>query len=80
MAEEKVLIIIIFFSLTNSCIQLETITLENTTLKEKLEEVQLELDVIKGEIQLNGTHQIAHDIQQKIDDERTIKMEQALLK
>ncbi|CAF1105534.1 unnamed protein product [Rotaria sp. Silwood1] len=60
--------------------KLETITLENTTLKEKFEEVQLELDVIKGEIQLNGPNQVANDIQQKIDDERTIKMEQALIK
>ncbi|CAF2465599.1 unnamed protein product [Rotaria sp. Silwood2] len=60
--------------------KLEIITLENTTLKEKLEEVQLELDVIKGEIQLNGPNQVANDIQQKIDDERTIKMEQALIK
>ncbi|CAF2683109.1 unnamed protein product [Rotaria sp. Silwood2] len=61
-------------------IELETLTLENTTLKEKFEEVQLELDVIKGEIQLNGSNQVANDIQQKIDDERTIKMEQALIK
>ncbi|CAF3936632.1 unnamed protein product, partial [Rotaria sordida] len=60
--------------------KLETLTSENTTLKEKLEEVQLELDVIKGEIQLNGPNQVANDIQQKIDDERTIKMEQALIK
>ena len=60
--------------------KLETLTLENTTMKEKLEEVQLELDVIKGEIQLNGPNQVAQDLQQKIDDERTIKMEQALIK
>ncbi|CAF0846668.1 unnamed protein product [Rotaria sordida] len=60
--------------------KLETLTLENTTLKEKFEEVQLELDVIKGEIQLNGPNQVANGIQQKIDDERTIKMEQALIK
>ncbi|CAF1507252.1 unnamed protein product, partial [Adineta ricciae] len=60
--------------------KLETITLENTTLKEKFEEVQLELDIIKGEIQLNGPGQVASGIQQKIDDERTAKMEQALIK
>jgi hypothetical protein len=60
--------------------QLETITAENTTLKEKLEIVQLELDVIKEDIQLNGPSQIANGIQKKIDDERLIKMEQALLK
>ncbi|CAF4117536.1 unnamed protein product [Rotaria sp. Silwood2] len=65
MAEEKVL---------------ETVTSENTALKEKLEEVQLELDVIKGEIQLNGPNQVANGIQKKIDDERTIKLEQALIK
>jgi dynactin 1 len=60
--------------------KLESLTSENTTLKDKFEEVQLELDVIKGEIQLNGPNQIAQDLQQKIDDERTIKMEQALIK
>ena len=60
--------------------KLETITLEHTNLKEKYEEVQLELDVIKGEIQLNGPNQLANELQQKIDDERTIKMEQALIK
>ncbi|CAF3794124.1 unnamed protein product [Adineta steineri] len=60
--------------------KLETVTEEHTTMKEKLEEVQLELDVIKGEIQLNGKDQVANGIQQKIDDERTIKMEQALIK
>jgi dynactin 1 len=60
--------------------KLETITLENTTLKEKYEEAQLELDIIKGEIQLNGPNQVANGIQKKIDDERTIKMEQALIK
>lgn len=49
-------------------------------MKDKLEEVQLELDVIKGEIQLNGPNQVASSIQQKIDDERTVKMEQALIK
>ena len=49
-------------------------------MKEKLEEVQLELDIIKGEIQLNGTEHVANGIQQKIVDERTIKMEQALIK
>jgi hypothetical protein len=54
--------------------------LENTTLQEKFEEAQLELDVIKGEIQLNGVEHVANNIQQKIDDERTIKMEQALIK
>ena len=56
------------------------LTLENTTLKEKLEEAQLELDVIKGEIQLNGPNQVANGIQQKIDDERIVKLEQALIK
>ncbi|CAF2091547.1 unnamed protein product [Rotaria magnacalcarata] len=60
--------------------KLETFTTENTTLKQKLEEVQLELDIIKGEIQLNGSGYVASGIQQKIDDERTIKMEQALIK
>ncbi|CAF0855330.1 unnamed protein product [Rotaria sordida] len=60
--------------------KLETVTLENTTLKEKFEEVQLELDIIKGEIQLNGPNQVANGIQKKIDDERTVKMEQALIK
>ncbi|CAF3351405.1 unnamed protein product [Rotaria sp. Silwood1] len=60
--------------------KLETVTSENTTLKEKIEEVQLELDVIKGEIQLNGPNQVANGIQKKIDDERTIKLEQALIK
>ena len=49
-------------------------------MKEKLEEVQLELEVIKGEIQLNGTAQVANGIQKRIDDERTMKMEQALIK
>ena len=49
-------------------------------MKEKLEEVQLELDIIKGEIQLNGTEHVANGIQQKIVDERNIKMEQALIK
>ncbi|CAF1603342.1 unnamed protein product [Rotaria magnacalcarata] len=60
--------------------KLETITSENATLQEKFEEAQLELDIIKGEIQLNGSNQVANDIQQKVDDERTIKMEQALIK
>lgn len=60
--------------------KLETVTLENTTLKDKLEEVQLELDVIKGEIQLHGTSQVANGVQKKIDDERTVKLEQALIK
>ncbi len=60
--------------------KLESLTSENTALKDKFEEVQLELDVIKGEIQLNGPNQVAQDLQQKIDDERTIKMEQALIK
>ncbi|CAF1334369.1 unnamed protein product [Adineta steineri] len=59
--------------------KLEIVTSENTTLKEKLEEVQLELDVIKGEIQLNGNNHVANGIQKRIDDERTIKMEQALI-
>ncbi len=80
MAEEKVFCLNSNSSFTIICFQLEAITLENTTLKEKLEEVQLELDVIKGEIQLNGPNQVANGIQQKIDDERTIKMEQALIK
>ncbi len=80
MAEEKVFCLNFNSSFTMICFQLEAITLENTTLKEKLEEVQLELDVIKGEIQLNGPNQVANGIQQKIDDERTIKMEQALIK
>ncbi len=81
MAEEKVIgflfnliRILFFFS------QIEILTSENTTLKEKLEEVQLELDVIKGEIQLNGSSQVGNGIQKKVDDERTIKMEQALIK
>ncbi|CAF1024662.1 unnamed protein product [Rotaria sp. Silwood1] len=56
----------------------ETLTLENITLKEKFEEVQLELDVIKGEIQLNGPNQVPTDIQQKIDDERTINNETSI--
>ena len=60
--------------------KLESVTSENTTLKDKLEEVQLELDVIKGEIQLHGTSQVANGIQKKIDDERTVKLEQALIK
>ncbi|CAF0864712.1 unnamed protein product [Didymodactylos carnosus] len=60
--------------------KLESVVLENTTLKEKLEEVTLELDVIKGEIQLNGPSQAADTIQKKVDDERTVKMEQALVK
>jgi hypothetical protein len=55
-------------------------TSENKTLTDQLEEVQLELDVIKGEIQLNGTNPGVTGIQQKIDDERTVKMEQALIK
>jgi hypothetical protein len=45
-----------------------------------LEEAQLELDIIKGEIQLNGPNQVTNSVQKKIDDERTIKMEQALIK
>lgn len=49
-------------------------------MKEKLEEVQLELDVIKGEIQLNGAEHVANTIQQKVDDERLVKMEQALIR
>jgi hypothetical protein len=60
--------------------QLEIVTLENTAMKDKFEEAQLELDVIKGEIQLNGSGHVANGLQQKIDDERTIKMEQALIK
>jgi hypothetical protein len=60
--------------------QLEIVTLENTAMKDKFEEAQLELDVIKGEIQLNGPSHVANGLQQKIDDERTIKMEQALIK
>lgn len=60
--------------------QLETMTSENGALKEKLEEVQLELDIIKGEIQLNGTAQVANGIQKRIEDERTMKLEQALIK
>lgn len=60
--------------------KLETLTLEHDNLKEKHEEVQLELDVIKGEIQLNGPNQLVAELQQKVDDERTIKMEQALIK
>lgn len=59
--------------------KLETLTTENTSLKEKLEETQLELDVIKGEIQLNGPDQVANSFQKKIDDERIIKLEQALI-
>ena len=55
-------------------------TSENSALKEKLEEVQLELDIIKGEIQLNGTAQVANGLQKRIEDERTMKLEQALIK
>ena len=80
MAEEKVDSFAYLHVFSCILFQLETITLENTTLKEKFEEVQLELDIIKGEIQLNGPGQVASGIQQKIDDERTAKMEQALIK
>jgi hypothetical protein len=76
----SILLPISFFFFIDLFLKLEIITLENTTLKEKYEEVQLELDVIKSEIQLNGPNQVANDIQQKIHDERTIKMEQALIK
>ena len=60
--------------------RLESLTTENTSLKEKFEEAQLELEIIKGEIQLNGPNQVANSIQKKIDDERIVKLEQALLK
>ncbi|CAF4319106.1 unnamed protein product [Rotaria socialis] len=53
--------------------KLETITSENTTIKEKFEEVQLELDIIKGEIQLNGPNQVANDIQQKLQNDQCKK-------
>lgn len=59
---------------------MEIVTAENTQLKEKLEEVQLELDVIKGEIQLNGIEHVASGVQQKVDDEKMLKMQDALIK
>ncbi|CAF3939677.1 unnamed protein product, partial [Rotaria sp. Silwood1] len=55
-------------------------TRDKFTAYQKFEQVQLELDVIKGEIQLNGSNQVENDIQQNIDNEQTIKMEQALIK
>ncbi|CAF1061589.1 unnamed protein product [Adineta ricciae] len=60
--------------------KLEMLTSENTALKFKLEEVELEYDVMKGEMQLNGSNHVANGLQKKADDERTIKMEQALIK
>ena len=56
------------------------LTSDNAALKFKLEEVELEYDVMKGEMQLNGSNHVANGLQKKADDERTIKMEQALIK
>ncbi|CAF0773828.1 unnamed protein product [Adineta ricciae] len=60
--------------------KLEMLTSDNAALKFKLEEVELEYDVMKGEMQLNGSNHVANGLQKKADDERTIKMEQALIK
>ena len=49
-------------------------------LTANLEEAQLELEIIKGELQLNGQGSVTNGIQKKTTDERTVKMEQALIK
>ena len=49
-------------------------------LKANLEETQLELEIVKGELQLNGQGAVTNGIQKKVADERTVKMEQALIK
>ncbi|UJR25862.1 hypothetical protein I4U23_007212 [Adineta vaga] len=60
--------------------KLEILTSENATLKYKIEEVQLEYDLMKDEVQLNGANHVTNGLQKKADNERTIKMEQALIK
>lgn len=70
----------ILYTLFYDISQLEIKANENAHLKERLEEVELELEILQGEIQVNGMNHVANGIQKKVEDERTIKMEQALIK